>query len=393
MAVFQKPLKKNSLKNYIYIFIYIYSAEASMKTYIILGIAGLILLVLVSKFFEAQFELHKHKLIVKYDEDRAASKEKQLAKQKEKLKLKFSQVYVGNPYLEMILKQYNIIVFGALGAGKTLFANLLCFYLNLKYAYDDHKNRKYNQYMNPDYTAEMQSLQDKNLLRVYANIPLVDADGFKSQELWPFLTQEKRFCEKGIVFTDEFGTSLGKDLWFSEQKNTVEVERIVDMSRFARQNREIKWIGTEQSRDNIFKPIRDRGFTEVQAIRTMTSLTKYAKFKRKLITVFRNILPGYLTINWIKTFQKTLFIEDKIKLAFKLLLPANWLIKREYYMARTVTNNKIKNKYTIFSLVVDFYGNEMLFKFTNKEIFKYNTHQHKDEYMKQFDKEGNRIYA
>jgi len=364
-----------------------------MKIYILLGVVGLVILVVALNYITAYFELLRHKIIVAWDERHAEEKEKQLEKEKRKLAEAFSEVYVGNPYLEMILKQYNIIVYGALGAGKTLFANLLCYYLNLKYYLVDRKNRLYNKYMNPEYEKELLTLQEKNLLRVYSNIPLADEFGNKSQELWPYLTQEKRFIEKGIVFTDEFGTSLGKDLYYSQAKNTIEVERIVEMSRFARQNREIKWIGTEQSRDNIFKPIRDRGFTEVQALKTFVNLSKWGKIKRRVLSICRMALPAYFTVNWKKAFQKTLFTADKIKLGLKLLCPAFCFCKREYFIAKTETNKKIKDKYNVFTVIIDFYGNEMLFKFKNDQIFKYNTRQNKDAYLKQFNKEGDRIHA
>lgn len=320
---------------------------------------------------------------------------KNLKKERAKIKesKKHSKVKLGNPYLEAILKQYNIIVFGRLGSGKTLFANLLGHYLVKKRTKEDKRNKRYNHYMNPDYESDLNKIKANKKLRVYSNIPLKDNKGNTSQELWPYLIQEKRAIEKGVFITDEWGTNLGKDLWFSQDKNSVEVERIVDMSRYLRQNLEITWIGTEQSRDNIFKPIRDRGFTEVEALKTFVGISKFGKLKRGIINLIRFLLPGYLTVNCKKIFEKTLFKQDKIKVAFKLLLPTYFLLPREYYIAKTTCSSKVKKKHTKYATLINFYGKEMLFKFSNKEIFAYNTRQNREKYLKQFDKEGNRIHA
>ena len=363
-----------------------------MEKYIIMGVIGIIVLIIIVSLFNMYFQLLSHKVIVKWDEIHAEKKKEKEEKANKKLAEKYCKIYVGNPYLEAILKQYNIIVFGPLGAGKTLFANLLCNYLNKKYQKEDKKNRRYNHYMLPEYEQDLKNLKNNKLLRVYSNTPLIDEDGKRSQEVWPFLTQEKRFIERGIVFTDEFGTNLGKDLWFSDDKNSIQVERIVDMSRFARQNCDVKWIGTEQNKDNIFKPIRDRGFTEVEALKTFAGLSKWGKFKRVIVSGWRFFMPGLLCLNIRKLYQKTLFKQDKIALFFKLLLPSYFLIPREYYISKTNFSSKLKKKHMKYVVLINFYGHEMLFKFGNKDIFAYNTRQNKAKYLKQFDKEGNRIY-
>lgn len=365
-----------------------------MDKIVILAIIGLVVVGLFGYFLDMFFTEWRARIHDKWLERRTKKKGKAEERKRQKEAKKYSKVYVGNPYLEMIVKSYNIIIYGALGAGKTLFANLLCKYLCDKYAQEDKRNRDYNKHMNPDYLKEITALEQKNLLRVYAaNITLTDDEGKKTQDLWPYLTQKKRFCERGIIFTDEFGSSLGKDLWFSQDKNSEEVERIVEMSRYARQDCDIKWIGTEQSRDNIFKPIRDRGFTEVKALRTYVGLTLWGKIKKRCIYFCRLLLPGYFSVNWLKTFEKTLFVKDKIILALKLLLPVYFTYRREYYITKTETSSKIKSRHTLYTILVDFYGKEMMFKFNNRHIFKYDTRHHKDAYLKQFDKEGNRIYA
>ncbi len=340
--------------------------------------------------FTFLIELALHRAKIKITQRLEEKKKKKEEQRKKKEAEKYCKVKLDNPYLAQLTAQYNIIVWGRLGSGKTIFANLLCHYLNEKYAKDDKKNRRYNKYMREDYVADLQKLEKENRLRVYSSIGLKKGEKVNN-ELWPYLTQQKRFVERGIIFTDEIGTTLGKDLYFSEVKNSIEVERVVDMSRYARQNCDVKWIGTEQSCDNIFKPIRDRGFTEIEALKTYVGVSKWGKLKRRALILMKLILPGIFTLNLKKVFEKQLFKKDKVLTMLRLLLPAYFLLPRDYYISKTKTYAKIKKKHTRFKTLINFYGKQMLFKFSNKDIFEYNTRQNRASYLKQFDKEGNRI--
>lgn len=360
-----------------------------MNIWVLMGISiagGLVLLCLI--MFGVEMLMHKAKVrATQRLEDKRKKKEE---KRKKKEAEKFCKVNLKNPYLAQLTAQYNIIVWGRLGSGKTIFANLLCHYLNMKYTKEDKRNRRYNKYMREDYVSDLKKLDNEGLLRVYSNIGIKEGEKVNS-ELWPYLTQQRRFIEKGIIFTDELGTSLGKDLYFSDAKNSVEVERIVEMSRYARQNCDVKWIGTEQSCDNIFKPIRDRGFTEIEALKTYVSISKWGKFKRFVLASSRLILPAFLTLNVRKVFEKQLFKKNKALTFLKLLLPAYFLLPRDYYVSKTKTYAKIKKKHTRFATLINFYDKPMLFKFSNKDIFEYNTRQNRAAYLRQFNKEGIRI--
>lgn len=360
-----------------------------MNIWVLMGLCvlgGLIILCII--MFAGEIAMHKAKIKAtqKLEEKRKEKEETRKKKEAEK----YCKVNIKNPYLAQLTAQYNCIVWGRLGSGKTLFANLLCHYLSEKYKKEDKKNRRYNKYMRENYVSDLNILQKEKRLRVYSNIGLKEGDKVNS-ELWPYLTQQKRFIERGIIFTDELGSSLGKDLYFSQKKNSVEVERIVDMSRYARQNCDVKWIGTEQSCDNIFKPIRDKGFTEIEALKTFVGISKWGKFKRSVVNTVRLILPGFLTLNLKKVFEKQLFKKDKFLTMLKMLLPAYYLLPRDYYIAKTKTYAKIKKKHTRYATLINFYGKQMMFKFSNKDIFAYNTRQNRANYLKQFDKEGNRI--
>lgn len=360
-----------------------------MNIWVLMGlcvVGGIIILGII--MFAVEMAMHKAKIKATQKLEEKRKKKEETRKKKEAEK--YCKVNLKNPYLAQLTAQYNIIVWGRLGSGKTLFANLLCHYLSEKYKKEDKKNRRYNKYMREDYVSDLNILQKERRLRVYSNIGLKEGNKVNS-ELWPYLTQQKRFIERGIIFTDELGSSLGKDLYFSQEKNSVEVERIVDMSRYARQNCDVKWIGTEQSCDNIFKPIRDRGFTEIEALKTFVGISKWGKFKRGVVNTVRLILPGFLTLKLKKVFEKQLFKKDKFLTMLKMLLPAYYLLPRDYYIAKTKTYAKIKNKNTRFATLINFYGKQMMFKFSNKDIFAYNTRQNRANYLKIFDKEGNRI--
>ncbi len=360
-----------------------------MKIWILIGVsvAGVIALLCLI-MFALEIAMHKAKIKAtqRLDEKRKKKEEERKKKEVER----YCKVSVKNPYLAQLTAQYNIIVWGRLGSGKTLFANLLCHYLNEIYNKKDKKSRRYNKYMREDYVEDLKKLEKEKRLRVYSSIGLKSGDKVNS-DLWPYLTQQKRFIEHGIIFTDELGTALGKDLYFSQVKNSIEVERIVEMSRYARQNCDVKWIGTEQSCDNIFKPIRDRGFCEIEALKTFVGVSKWGKFKRGLVNFVRLILPGFLTLNLKKVFEKKLFKNDIFLTTLKMLLPSYFLLPREFYIKKTVTAAKIKKKHTRYATLINFYGKQMFFKFSNKDIFAYNTRQNRANYLKQFDKEGNRI--
>lgn len=343
----------------------------------------------ISLWWTKQAEIAKKEAGLKFDNKQQKKKLKKLKKQREK----FSRVYIGNPVIERILQAFNIIVFGGLGAGKTLFANLLVCYLNEKYEKQDRKAKRRNKYTNSEYLKDLEKLEKLKKLRVYSNLKLEDKDGNTSQDLWPALFQEIKIIENGIFLTDEFGEKLGKDLWQIQQSaKDPRIDRATNTARYARQIKNIKWIGTEQSRDNIFKPIRDKGFLELQALRTYVWIAKLGKFKRFCGKWARKILPGYLTVNLKSEFRKSFFIGDKIKTVFKLFASSFITLPQTYYRNIGIFVGNIKEKYTNFQTIIAAGDKEYMFHFTNEKIFKYNTRAAKYRYDEQFDKDGNRLW-
>src|SRR5690606_33525894 len=116
------------------------------------------------------------------------------------------------------LHNFNIIVWGGLGAGKTLWASVLLWYLKTKYEIADHKARRLNKYLKPDYLRQLNEMYDSGKMRVYSNIELKDEFGYTSQDVWSVLTQKVKAIEKGILFTDEMGVTLGKWVWNAQQQ-------------------------------------------------------------------------------------------------------------------------------------------------------------------------------
>lgn len=363
-----------------------------MEKIIILAIIVLLIASLTGYIMDLIFAEIQQRIHAKWLERREEKKKRKLEKKKKKEAEKYSKIYIGNPILEMLVKSYLIIIYGTLGAGKTLLANVLAHYLNVKYAIEDNKNKRYYKFMRPDYLEELQQLNEKNHLRVYSNLKL-EEDGKKSQELWDYITQKKRAMYRGIYFWDEIGTYAGKDLYYDNDKYSPEVEGIVNSSRFNRQDRDIKWICTEHNKDNLFKPIRNREFAEIHALRTYVNISKWGKFKRKILSIKNAILPAYFTLNSWQEFENCLFWTDKIKTFLKMLLPAYFLLPKSYYIKKTKLNSEIKEKHSWFKVILDYYGHEFMFRFKKNQIFDYSTTAHESVYLKQFDKNGDRIYA
>jgi len=337
--------------------------------------------------------LVKHIVIVKWDESHAKRKAKKELAEKRKQSEKYCSVKQGNKILDIIVNCYNIIIWGPLGAGKTLVADLIAKYLCDKYNIEDKKNRRYNKYMRPDYMNALHRLKQNHELRVSSNIPLTDNLGNHAGDLWLYITQQKQQVERAVELWDEIGTFAGKDLYYDQDtKNTWEVKKIDEHFRYKRQDCEVVTIGTEQSRDNIFKPIRDKGFLEIQAIKTYTYITKLGNINKKFLSFFNLVLPGWFTTNLKSVFQKCYDKKDIIKLFFRLFLPKFFLLPREFYLRETKISINIKKKFLQFKAIISLAGFEYMFKFGQKDIFNYNTTGHRENYQKQFDEEGNNKY-
>lgn len=360
-----------------------------MEKYIQIGIIALTafwILTLVCKIMLDEIRQRIHYRWQKKQEWKEAMAEQRA---KEKAAAKHSVVRHGNQIIERILMSYNIIIFGALGAGKSLLANMLIFYLNEKYKRLDKRGRRFNKYMKPGYVADLAKLEENKKLRVYSNIVLRDSEGRTEQDIWPFLFQEKPFVENGIIFVDEQGEIMGKDLYYRQvREQDARWEWAANTARYGRQIRNLKWIATEHDADNIWKPIRDKGFLGIHALRTYVTISTWGKFTRTMQSITSAILPALLTVNLIAEYRKAFRLTDKLLLSLKLLLPAYFTLPFVYYRNRIAKNQSTKANHTQFRVFYNYNGFEGFFKFGTNQIFKYNTRGAEIEYNKRFNQEG-----
>lgn len=315
-------------------------------------------------------------------------------KEKEKQLESEAIVRQGNPVLEFLYGKHNVIFYGGLGCGKTLVANLLAKYITDKNAINDYKYRRQLKYTNPNYLADREKLTEERKLNVYSQIYLEDPNtGFTNQELWPVLTQRKRAIENGVYLADEIGEKFGKDIRFEQtgKNRSYDYTMAEESVRFARQDANIKFIGTEQAEDNIWKPIRDKGFLGVKMHGVKTWIDSKGKVLQKTKNILLLVVPAIFTLNVGEVLATQFGKKNKAKAFLKLLLPA-YFTPRQYYLKKIKIAKDIKFNHTVFKAYLEYNKEIHYLIFTNVNIFKYNTHGHKEEYLKRFDANGNNRY-
>lgn len=299
----------------------------------------------------------------------------------------------GNSVLEFLASKYNIVFYGGLGCGKTLMANLVTKYIVNKQENENYKNRRQIKFINPQLLKDLEKLDQEQKINVYSEIELEDPEtGYKSFELWDYLTQKKRAIENGIYFVDEIGTKFGKDKTYEQigKNKTTDYTLASESARYARQDANIRFIATEQDEENIWKPIREKGFIGVHMLGVSTWLTKKGIFVKKLKNFWLKFLPGFLTINSAEVLTVQLTKEKRFKAFLKLLLPAYFLLPKQYYIKKVKIAKSVKFKYTQFKANFEINGEYKYLLFTNADIYKYNTRAHKEIYNSKFDENGNR---
>lgn len=305
-------------------------------------------------------------------------------------------VQPGNPFLDYLAQRYNVVFYGGLGCGKTMAMNLFAKYLYNRQEQIDYKNRRLYKYTKPQLLKEKEQLIEEGKLNIYSNIELEDiSTGLTNRELMPYLTQQKCATENAIYAMDEIGEKFGKEQSNLQRgKNkTYEYAMAEKSVRFARQDLNIHFICTEQSQDNIWKPIRDKGFVAVHCLGVSHWLTGKGKKIKTLKNLILKIMPGIFTLN----VQELLAIEfgtlNKIKSFLKMLLPAYFLQPKAYYIKKMKIDKQINYDYTKFKINYEFNGDYGYLLFDNYDLLKYNTRGHQEKYKIQFDENGDRLGA
>lgn len=328
-----------------------------------------------------------------WKEQHAEKVKAQKQKEKEKKLEKLSWVYPGNPIVEMMTSECNIEVDGHKGAGKDLSCNMFAKYWCDKYETEDRKNKGFNKYLRPNYLKELKRLEDNKELRVATmNVEYNGQNGFKSGDLWQYITQKKKIVPNHVFVWSEIGKDGGKKLYYNtELKNTNEIRMIDDFFRLGRKYK-AKIFVNEQSGNNIYIEWRNTGFAKITALKTYKPMSKWGKCVRKLYFFSNAILPAWFTLKWQDIINKQLFAKDKWLTALKMLLPARFFLPRDYYINKIKINRATQLKYQWFKVRYDYYGQEILLQFRHNQIFNYDTDWGKKDYDKRFNEEGDALW-
>lgn len=349
--------------------------------YILIGLVGFFVVSLFSKLFAFYWKAG-------YDTRKKQREEKRA----EKLKWKYCTVNMDNPLLNEMMSDRTIVFMGEKGKGKSLMMNFFAHFLWQKRLLSNKKNKRYNHYMKPKYIMSEQKLAEDNLLPIYSNLEFIDYEtGAKKQELQPYFEMQKRAVEGAIFCIDEISSTYGKELYNTNDDDTNQAKR--DIKENSKKNRHYTngWIlGTEQDGQDIFIGIRENGYALVHCLQTVVKIKQSGKFLRKLGNIFNAIFPAFCTVNVKKLLSEQLFLSGKIKILFKLLLPSFVSLPVEYYTNKQKINDYIKRKSHMFAVRFTYKSSEWWIRFTENDIFEYDTRAYKKDYEKLFDEYGNR---
>ena len=320
--------------------------------------------------------------------------EKRKQKRIEKQKWKFVNVNIKNPLLKQITKARFIVLKGIWGAGKSILMNVIAHFLFTNIERHNKKNKRYQKSMNPDYFKQYLDLQKQGKLPVYSNLDFVYSDKkgkLKKQDIVPFITLQKKAIYKAIFAIDEISSLFPKEMYQEQQANPDPiVEEMKELFKKFRHYTDGWILATEQDGEDIYKGFRKNGYALVTAKQTIVKINLKGKIVRFLSNLRQFILPAYMTTNVRELMAEQLFVGDKFKTFLKSLFPAYYLLPRQYYITKQQISNKAKQKYQEFLTLLEFEGQDYYLRYTNADIFAYDTRAYKNEYSAKFDKTGNR---
>ncbi|MBQ8749666.1 MAG: hypothetical protein IJZ29_04300 [Clostridia bacterium] len=319
-------------------------------------------------------------------------KKKREERKKERLKWKYAKVNVNNPLLKRIASNRFIICMGSLGKGKSITMNLITHFLVKLREKENKKNKRYNKVMKPEYFTNEQELQKNELLPVYSNLDFKDREtDFKSQELLKYITLSKKAVQKCVFAIDEVSSLFGKDLYYdTETRNSAVVGEMEELFKKGRHYLDCHFIGTEQDGADIYIGFRKNGYALITCMGTVVKISKKGKFVRRLKNICNLIMPGIVTVNYARVMRQQLFTGDKIRTIFKMLLPSYFLLAKEYYTRKQLISNGIKEKYQQYQTRFQFDTGEYYIRYTNADIYAYDTRAFQYEYERLFTNNGER---
>ena len=327
---------------------------------------------------------------IRIKEKLEAKKKKKEDAKEAKIKQKIKHVGLDNYFLNLLTKNRTIIFKGFLGAGKTMAMNLVSHWLYSKILYNDRKNKRFNEIMNPGRLEVVAELNKKNVLPVYSNNPFKDRDSGKvSQDVMPILYQDIKSCEGSIKCLDEMAKNLPKSLYQENLKNPdPKLKELKDYGEHHRQYDNGWLLGTDQSGQDIWIGLRNSGYALVDVKNTDVTIAKKGKKIIRKANIKNTLGLGWFTGRPFEYIDSQLFLIDKIKAAFKLLLPTYYSNAVRYYKNRIETYEKVKAQYQRYEIDLVYQGRNYTLEFGNESIFVYDTRAYQVDYDTKFDKNG-----
>lgn len=307
---------------------------------------------------------------------------------KERLKWRYARMSVDNPLLKRITSNRFIICMGGLGKGKSITMNLIAHYLFELREHNLAKSKRFNKIMRPEVVAETKALEQANLLPIYSNLDFIQ-DKAKSQELLSYLCLQKRAIQGAVFCIDEVSSLFPKEMYYEAQGNPL----VAEMKELFKKNRHYTngWVlGTEQDGADIFVGFRKNGYALINCLGTIAKISGFGKVIRAALNFFNAVLPAIFTSNLKRVTAQELFLKGKILALIKMLLPSYLLLPIEYYTQKITINKIVKKHFMRYITRFEFDNAEYFIRYTNKDIFQYDTRAYKGEYAALFNADGTR---
>lgn len=350
--------------------------------YICVGIFIFIFVYIISNMYMFHYKEH-------YEKRKRKNEEKRKKKQKEK----YSKITLDNKLLNSITSNRFIVFKGGLGKGKTIMMNLVSHFLVKKRTMENTRNARYLKYMQPNRINVEKLLIKNKCLPIYSNIDFIDEKKFRNQELLPYLCLQKKAVNQSIFCIDEISSLFPKEMYYETVgRESPTLKGVKELFKKNRHYTNGWFLATEQDGNDIFIGFRKNGYALIECLGTIVQISKFGKFKKTLHNIKIFTLPAFFTINYARVFNQCLFFNEKVKVIFKLFLPSFFSLPKEYYTQKLEFNNIINYKYQRFLTRFQYQTGEYIIRYTNNDLFQYDTRFYKSEYDKLFNKNGDRVY-
>lgn len=371
---------------------------AAYRFIIMLGIVGLTMLKLFGRELMNEWGRRWHH---KWVEKRDRKKEKQKLKKQKKVEIKEKnkhRTYKANNWLYNDIVQYRTIMFrGFPRAGKTSGAMNVAKFLIERILFNERKNRRYYEVMDPEFLKRRDKLKDNGLLPMYTNLDNVrdmNSGLLAMNDAEDIVLQRKKANTPCVVVLDEASDLLGKDN-YREVQNEKDPSKRADNEGAKQTAKKLGHIDmwlfmTDQGGGDVVYTVRNIGYPEILYRETKRELSpKGKKVQKKLLRKIK-WLPGWFVSKPKLRFAECLFEEQKKKVFWKLFLRGSKQFERQYFTTRNEIYKKVNLRYIIWKQLFDWKGKTYWVHYNNRQTLLYDHQEFRSEYNNKFDAAGNR---